>query len=113
MNVDDAAGSSGNFESEGVGFLVVVVFSAGDACAGGEVDVLSGIGFDDSFLVDDDLDGVVVTEFDGSDEPDVGFSCSCASVLDSVSGRSTSAVVVDVIDLVEMDDGVIPVESEI
>lgn len=87
----------------------MVVFSTSDV-SGGEVNMLSGIGLDDSLLIDEHLNGVVVAELDGTDEPDVFFS-SVSSVLDLVSGSSTSSVVVDVIDLVEVDESVISAES--
>jgi len=80
----------------------VVVLSARDVLVG-EVNMLSGIGFDDSLAIDDNLTGVVVGELDFSDEPSV-FFYFVFSVLDLISGGITSGVVVDVIFLLEMDE---------
>jgi len=80
----------------------VVVLSARDVLVG-EVNMLSGIGFDDSLAIDDNLTGVVVGELDLSYEPSVFFS-EVLSVLDLISGGITSGVVVDVIFLLEMDE---------
>jgi hypothetical protein len=88
----------------------VVVFSARDVLNApwtsrivGEVNMLSGIGFDNSLVIDDNLNGVVVGELDLSDEPSVLFSV-VFSVLELIPGGITSGVVVDVIFLLEMDE---------
>jgi len=65
--------------------------------------MLSGIGFDNSLVIDDNLNGVVVGELDLSYEPSVLFSV-VFSVLELIPGGITSGVVVDVIFLLEMDE---------